>query len=95
MHTATVTSKGQITIPAEVRDQMALQPGEKVIFFKRNNGSFAIRRVGSIEELAGSLAGFEVPKSDEEMNRVIGDYLVELDEATKSHSRRISDGAAA
>jgi AbrB family looped-hinge helix DNA binding protein len=33
MPTATVTSKGQITIPVEVREALKLKPGEKVIFF--------------------------------------------------------------
>lgn len=29
---ATVTSKGQLTIPKEVREQLDIEPGEKVLF---------------------------------------------------------------
>jgi len=29
---ATVTSKGQLTIPKEVRDRLGIEPGEKVLF---------------------------------------------------------------
>ena len=29
---ATVTSKGQLTIPKEVRERLAIEPGEKVLF---------------------------------------------------------------
>ena len=100
MPTATVTSKGQITIPAEVREAMHLKPGEKVIFFPAENGEFIVQRVGSIMEMAGCLAGLDLPKTDEEMNRLLEDYAAELDEATKSHSikvevKNVEDGEAA
>jgi AbrB family looped-hinge helix DNA binding protein len=36
---ATIGSKGQIVIPAEARDEMGLQPGEKVIIFGKK-GAF-------------------------------------------------------
>lgn len=102
MHKAKVTSKGQITIPAEVREAMGLKPGEKVVFLPGTDGAFTMRRVGSIMELFGCLAhlGLDVPKSDEEMSREIGRYLVELDEATKSgaqsmETRKTRNGEAA
>lgn len=36
---ATVTSKGQITIPKEVRDRMDVEEGEKVLFRFDEDGS--------------------------------------------------------
>ncbi len=33
MTAATVTSKGQITIPADIRSAHGLEPGHKLIFF--------------------------------------------------------------
>ncbi len=38
MATATVTSKGQITIPKEVRDALGLDTGHRVSFVVRENG---------------------------------------------------------
>ncbi len=98
--TATVTSKGQITIPVEVREALKLKPGEKVKFFAGENGEFIVRRVGSIMEMAGCLAGLNLPKTDAEMNQLLVDYAAELDEATKSHSKQVEaknvgDGEAA
>jgi len=38
MPTATVTSKGQVTIPKEVRDSLGLQAGHRVFFEFREDG---------------------------------------------------------
>jgi antitoxin PrlF len=95
MYKAKMTSKGQITIPAEVRLAMKLNPGEKIAFFKGDGGEFVVRKVGSIQDLAGCLAGFNVPKSDEEMNQLLASHAAELDDATKSNATPVSDGEAA
>jgi AbrB family looped-hinge helix DNA binding protein len=96
MPTATVTSKGQITIPVEVREAMGLKPGAKVMFFPNAEGDFVMRvRVGSIMDLRGCLAGFDVPKTDEEMNELLHQRAFELDEATKSGAAQASKGEAA
>jgi AbrB family looped-hinge helix DNA binding protein len=39
-----ITSKGQITIPKAVRDEMALRPGDEVEFVKTDD-VFQLRRV--------------------------------------------------
>jgi AbrB family looped-hinge helix DNA binding protein len=44
MLAAKVTSKGQITIPKQVRDKLGLQPGEGIIFVEKN-GIFYIRKL--------------------------------------------------
>jgi AbrB family looped-hinge helix DNA binding protein len=95
MFKAKVTSKGQITIPRQVREAMGLKASEKVVFFEAENGEFIVRRVGSIMEMAGCLAGFEAPKTDEEMNRLLSAYGAELDDATKSGATALRDGEAA
>lgn len=38
MSTATVTSKGQITIPKEVREALGLDTGHRVFFMLREDG---------------------------------------------------------
>jgi AbrB family looped-hinge helix DNA binding protein len=53
---ATVSSKFQIPIPKEVRDHLALRPGEKVAFIAKPEG-FLIVRVPKREDLAGMARG--------------------------------------
>ena len=39
MPTATLTSKGQLTVPKEIRDQLGLKPGDRLSFEIRESGS--------------------------------------------------------
>ncbi len=77
MYKAKVTSKGQITIPVEVRRAMGLKPGGKVAFFEEDKGEFVLRRVRSIMELEGALAGLIPPMTVEEMDKAIGEAVTE------------------
>jgi AbrB family looped-hinge helix DNA binding protein len=95
MHTAKVTSKGQITIPVEVRKALGLETGTKVRFFEQEDGSFVLKRMRSLMELAGCLKGLVPPMTVEQMDEAIGDYVVELDEATKSGAQQVSNSEAA
>jgi antitoxin PrlF len=97
MFKAKVTSKGQITIPQEVRDALGVKPGEKVAFLPGLEGEFRLRRVGSIDELYGCLAGYggDAPKTNRELNELMASYAVERDEAAKSGAQKQSDGEAA
>jgi AbrB family looped-hinge helix DNA binding protein len=42
MDLSTVTTNGQVTIPAEVRRLLGIRPGNKVLFFQRENGDIVI-----------------------------------------------------
>ena len=42
MATATVTSKGQITIPSAVRSDLHLEPGDRVEFVKADDGRYEL-----------------------------------------------------
>ena len=53
---ATVSSKFQISIPKEVREQMALRPGEKMAFIAKPEG-FRIIPAPKREDLAGMARG--------------------------------------
>lgn len=56
MATATMTSKGQITVPKEVRDDLKLTAGSKVMFVKLTHGQYRIvPRTGSVEDFLGML----------------------------------------
>jgi antitoxin PrlF len=56
MSEARLTSKGQITIPAEIRKAMGLGTGERVVFTVLDDGTTVIRnKTRSIVELKGLL----------------------------------------
>ena len=42
MDTAKVTTNGQVTIPADFRKLLGLKPGNKVLFYQRENGDVVI-----------------------------------------------------
>jgi len=57
MAEAAVTSKGQITIPAEIRRQMNLGPQDRVVFTLLPNGTTVMRAKNrSISSLEGSVS---------------------------------------
>lgn len=43
MPKTTMTSKGQVTIPKEVRDRLGLRPGD-VLEFMEHDGAFLVRK---------------------------------------------------
>jgi AbrB family looped-hinge helix DNA binding protein len=74
--TATVTAKGQITIPKAVRDALGVRPGNKVEFRRLNDGNIAMVKQGPkpksrFEKLRGS-AG-PGPTTEELMALLRGD----------------------
>ncbi|MGA9641724.1 MAG: AbrB/MazE/SpoVT family DNA-binding domain-containing protein [Terriglobales bacterium] len=73
MAIATLTSKGQITIPARVRNVLGLEAGDRVEFVEQGNGQFAIvAATRSVRELKGMFQGRRnKPVSIEEMNAAI------------------------
>jgi AbrB family looped-hinge helix DNA binding protein len=75
MSIATMTSKGQITVPKEVRDDLNLVAGSQVMFVKLPGGSYRIvPRTGKISDLAGMLSYPGMPRlTIEEMNEAIGE----------------------
>jgi AbrB family looped-hinge helix DNA binding protein len=53
---AALTSKGQITIPVEVRRSMGLKPQDRIVFTLLPDGTTVMRpKTRPLEELAGSL----------------------------------------
>lgn len=70
---ATVTSKGQVTLPASLRRTLKLKPGDKVAFERGDDGRYFIdARTGSLADLRG-LIKMDTPISDEDIERWIAE----------------------
>lgn len=67
----TLTSKGQVTVPHEIRSRMGLKPGDKIAFSLLPDGTLVIRpKHHHIEELTGLLRRPGQPRVSLEKMRV-------------------------
>jgi antitoxin PrlF len=72
MSTATVTSKGQITIPANVRQSLKVEAGDRIEFVEVNPGRFEFfAATRSVKELKGMFGKAARRVSIDEMNTAI------------------------
>ncbi|PST47738.1 AbrB/MazE/SpoVT family DNA-binding domain-containing protein [Bifidobacterium callitrichos] len=58
MDVAKVTAKGQITIPADVREAVGIREGDKVVFVRMDDGSVSLRNA-NLEAIQQAQTGFE------------------------------------
>lgn len=71
MLTSTITIKGQVTLPANLRRQLGVKPSDKIAFIKKGQRVF-LEKLPSLESLYGSLSNSKVkPLSVQEMNKLI------------------------
>jgi len=90
MPIATVTSKGQITIPIEVRKKLGLKSGDQINFFEDQDGKYTFEpKTGSIMDMEGILKHLGLPvlgyaPSIEEMDQAVLDRAGALDRASMS-----------
>jgi antitoxin PrlF len=53
----TITSKGQVTVPREIRDRLGLQSGDKLAFTLLSDGTLVVRpKSRRLAELGGMLS---------------------------------------
>lgn len=72
MSTSTLTSKGQTTIPKDIRKRLNLHPGDRLEFVIDENGRVLVLPASiDASELAGMLKFAARPVSVEDMNRAI------------------------
>jgi AbrB family looped-hinge helix DNA binding protein len=69
MEIARITSKGQITIPLDIRVKLGLKKGDRILFFEengkyflQNTASIALKNIQNIMEGEAERAGFEDPE---------------------------------
>ncbi|MEO5693055.1 MAG: AbrB/MazE/SpoVT family DNA-binding domain-containing protein [Usitatibacter sp.] len=72
MATATVTSKGQITIPIEVREALGLAAGDRVEFVAEEKGVYkVVAATRDVRHLKGLIGKPAKPVTVEAMKRAI------------------------
>ncbi|MGV1100878.1 AbrB/MazE/SpoVT family DNA-binding domain-containing protein [Thiovibrio sp. JS02] len=72
MATATVTSKGQVTIPKEIRDYLKLRAGGRLEFLVDSQGNVRIApATGEARQLKGLISPAKKAVSLEEMQSAI------------------------
>lgn len=72
MASAKLTSKGQITIPADVRRELRVATGDRVEFVEIEKGRYEIvAATGSVRDLKGMFGPVKKSVSVEEMNEAI------------------------
>ncbi|HRD77174.1 MAG TPA: AbrB/MazE/SpoVT family DNA-binding domain-containing protein [Hyphomicrobiaceae bacterium] len=88
---ATMTSKGQITVPAEVRADLQLETGDKILFERDEHGTYRIaaRKRPSLVDSARQRP-IRSNVSVDDLDRLIQDSVAE---AMRGKSRRATRGA--
>lgn len=74
MSIATMTTKGQVTIPKPVREALRLAAGDRVEFVGLGNGRFELVAVTrDVTELRGMLGPVATPVSIEAMDKAVAE----------------------
>jgi AbrB family looped-hinge helix DNA binding protein len=83
----TLTSKGQLTIPKDVRDELGLAAGTRVFVTVRDGQIVAYPKNRKVADLFGILGNPPAGKgsSIEEMDEAIGDHLAEDDARIRAY----------
>ena len=69
---ATITSKGQVTVPKSIRDRLHLKPGDKIDFVLEEDGGLRVTPVtASVTQLKGMVPRPGFPVSVEQMDEAI------------------------
>ena len=72
MATATLTSKGQVTIPREVRQKLGVDAGDRVEFVEIAPGEFALKAATEdVRSLKGMIRRTGSPVAIEAMNAAV------------------------
>lgn len=86
MATATLTTKGQMTLPKSVRDDLKIRPGDKIDIIKQGDSYVLRPRTVSALSLAGILGRPPAGRgmTVEEMDEALAGALAEDDERIRA-----------
>jgi antitoxin PrlF len=71
MATATITTKGQVTIPAEVRQRLGVASGDRIEFIEIEGGYAIKPAIDDVRSLKGLLRKPPKPVTLDDMNAAI------------------------
>lgn len=81
---AKITSKGQATIPVEVRERLGLHVGDRIAFIEVEQGFLVVARNRPIKTLFGSLARYGIPETSvDDYDRAVGEGISDHVETRK------------
>ncbi len=80
---ATLTIKGQATIPKAVREHLRLKPGDRVKFFVHPDGSVVLLPKRPASVLRGIVKGARRPVTIEQMNQAIAEGAADVRRRTR------------
>ena len=78
---AKITSKGQLTIPKEIREALGVKQGDQILFFVEDGKAVIYPVRGNLLDLRGSLKPKEVPEDLEKVRK----------EVKRKVARRVAD----
>ncbi len=69
-HIVRVTTKGQATIPADIRKALGIQPGDRILWEIEENGTVRVKRIAPLDEeylkaIEGTLSEWETAADEE------------------------------
>ena len=72
MNLARVSANGQITVPVEIRRALRLKKGDKILFFRKDNGEIVISNTSlvAIQEAQMAVAGSSYTEEE-----ILGDIM--------------------
>lgn len=71
-----ITSKGQTTIPLEIRERLGLETGDRIAFIEMEQGFLIVPRNRPVSTLFGALSDFAIPGTAiEDYDRAVGEGI--------------------
>lgn len=71
MASATLSSKGQVTLPKSVRDRLGVEAGDRLEFVESEQGFLVVAATRDIRSLKGIVGRPRKPVAIEDMSRAI------------------------
>jgi len=70
---STITGKGQVTVPRSVREELGLQPGDRLVWSLHEDGSVEVRKAAlrPLREIVGLLGRPSRSATVEEMDEAV------------------------